>query len=220
MTKLTAAFPDLHGRFDLLEAALRHLEDEYPGGGKVVFLGDYVDRGPQSRQVIERLMSGPPPGWEWICLKGNHEDMMLDAFRTKFGPDAWVQNGGAETLASYLTEVPPLPPEAHLNWMDGLAFYHEDEHRVYVHADVDPSRDLDEQSEVRMLWTRRHDDEGYRGKHVVHGHTPVHNGPILGANRTNLDSGAVFYGRLTVGLFNDDKPGGPFKVMVTTDRDT
>jgi len=204
----TYAIADLHGRHDLLMAALERIEGANPRGGKIIFLGDYVDRGPDSAQVLETLMRGPDDAgrWTWVCLKGNHEDMMVS---TLGGPDEewWLGNGGVATVASFGGVI----PEEYLAWCRALPTWHEDAQRVYVHAAVDPSKALNEQSEAMLMWTRYGEEynAGYRGKHVVHGHTPHKDGPVLFSERTNLDTGAVFTGRLVVGVFDDEIPGGP-----------
>lgn len=203
----TYVIGDLHGQFDLMQQALAEIERSRHSGGTVVFLGDYVDRGPQSKQVVERLMQGPPAGWRWVCLKGNHEDMMAE---TIGGPDEgwWLGNGGDATVASYGGDI----PREHLEWCRSLPMMHQDKHRVYVHAGVEPSRPLTEmeQGESVLLWMRYPENCDVEcDKHVVHGHTPFRDGPVLMAGRTNLDTGAVFFGRLVVGVFDDDKPGGP-----------
>lgn len=202
----TFAIADLHGRFDLMEKALARIEESYHTGGKVVFLGDYVDRGPASKQVLDRLIAGPPKGWKWVTLKGNHEDMMVGCCN---GPDLswWLGNGGAQTLESYGGAI----PDEHLEWAKNLPMIHADKHRVFVHAGVEPSRPLDAQSEAVLLWMRypQNADIPYPGLHIVHGHTPNKHGPELFPGRTNLDTGAVFYGRLVVAVFDDDKAGGP-----------
>jgi serine/threonine protein phosphatase 1 len=202
----TYVIADLHGRFDLLEKALARIEEGQHDGDTIVFLGDYLDRGPQSRQIIERLMGGPPIGWKWIMLKGNHEDMMVQCYA---GADAswWIGNGGDHTLKSYGGEIPP----EHLSWAKNLPLLHVDAHRVYVHAGVDPTRALDEQDETTLLWMRYPPkaDIHYPNLHIVHGHTPHRDGPELFSGRTNLDTGAVLYGRLVVGIFDDAKAGGP-----------
>lgn len=204
----TFAIADIHGRFDLLAAAIDRVESGNPTGGKIVFLGDYVDRGPESAHVLERLMSGPddPGRWVWVCLKGNHEDMMVSTLGRE-EEEWWLRSGGVATVTSFGGKIPPEP----LQWCKGLPTWHEDAHRVYVHAAVDPSKPLAEQTEALLLWTRyqKNQDDGYRGKHVVHGHTPEKSGPICLSERTNLDTGAVYSGRLVVGVFDDDIPGGP-----------
>ncbi|MET3924585.1 metallophosphoesterase family protein [Devosia sp. 2618] len=209
----TFAIADLHGRFDLMEKALTRIEESYHSGGKVVFLGDYVDRGPASKQVVDRLIAGPPQGWEWVTLKGNHEDMMVACHS---GPDRgwWLNNGGDATLESYGGTV----PAAHLEWAQRLPMIHADKHRVFVHAAIDPTKPLDGQSETMLLWTRypENADITYPGLHIVHGHTPHRGGPELYAGRTNLDTGAVFTGRLVVAVFDDDRAGGPVSFIDVT----
>src|SRR6266404_6878529 len=103
---LTYAIADLHGRFDLLTAAfdaiVKHAAER---SFKIITLGDYVDRGPQSRQIIDHLMAAQEMGVSLICLKGNHEDMMVETLRRPLHPNWWIDNGGGQTLISY---GPPL----------------------------------------------------------------------------------------------------------------
>lgn len=219
----TFAIADIHGRVDLLKAAVDRIETS--DGGTVVFLGDYVDRGPDSDSVIEFLMAGPRyPNFKWICLAGNHEAMMLSAVADVGDRGWWIGCGGDATLDSYGVAkghryephgMKKIPPD-HLRWMGNLPFFHEDAHRVFVHAGVNGDHvDLKDQSVEMLQWYRYApgDDTGYRGKHVVHGHTPQKNGPVLLKNRTNLDVGAVFYGRISIGIFDDDVAGGPIDVV-------
>lgn len=219
MSGRTYAIADLHGRFDLLGAALDRIE-AHAENGKVIFLGDYVDRGPESRQIIERLMAGAPPGWRWTCLQGNHEAMMLETLRKPLHPDWWVGNGGGQTLLSYGHEdggayKPSVVPKAHLDWIARLPLLYADEHRVFVHAGVSESYPLDEQPEQVLQWFRYPNgaDVGYRGRHVVHGHEQFDDGPILLPKRTDLDTFAWYTGRIVVGVFDDAQPGGPVEVL-------
>jgi serine/threonine protein phosphatase 1 len=210
----TFVIADLHGRYDLLQLALQRIEQGTQSGGKVVFLGDYIDRGSQSKQIIERLIAGPPDGWEWVTLKGNHEAMMVQCIAGQAEISWWTGNGGDETLRSYGGTV----PSEHFRWADKLPLIHHDAHRVYVHAGVEPTVKLDEQREKSLLWMRypTKADVTFPGKHIVHGHTPHRNGPEFYPGRTNLDTGAVFFGRLVVGVFDDDKPGGPISLIEVT----
>ena len=218
MTSRTYVVPDLHGRFDLLEMALARIEAEAPG--RVVFTGDYIDRGPQSREILERLIAGPrQSGWKWICLKGNHEDMALQAHADPRKARWWLDNGGDATLASYggrrsLSGDASRIDPAHLEWMRALPLFHQDAYRLYIHAGVDEGVPLAEQSH-NLMWKRyRPDiDAGYGALHIVHGHDPVEDGPKLFSRRTDLDTGAFFTGRLVVGVFDDDMPGGPAALM-------
>lgn len=203
----TYAIADLHGRYDLLIQALNTIFRR-PGGGTVVTLGDYVDRGPESRQIISHLMTlreAPQAGWKVICLKGNHEDMMHETLTAPLDLNWWVGNGGETTLKSYGGSV----PAEHLKWVSELPKMHVDKHRVFVHAGIDPTKQLDEQNDEMLLWYRYVDgaDIGYGELHVVHGHTPRPHGPEKLSNRTNLDTYAWRTGRLVVGVFDDDVPG-------------
>lgn len=210
----TYAIADLHGRYDLLVEAMAAIKTHGFGPtDKIVTLGDYVDRGPQSRQIIEHLMLGQSGagGERLICLKGNHEDMMVETLQKPLNPDWWVGNGGAATLRSYHKDV----PDSHLDWISALPAIHTDKHRVFVHAGVDPTRPLDDQTDEYLLWYRYIDgaDIGHDGRHVVHGHTPRPHGPERFQNRTNLDTYAWRTGRLVVGVFDDDAPGGPIDLI-------
>ena len=213
----TYVIPDIHGRFDLLRVALGLIEGHAKGKPNIVCLGDYIDRGPQSREVVELLMRSP-----YKCLKGNHEDMLVEAFTLGEGHAGnWIRNGGDATLKSFKGEDGlMLLTKKHLLWMNCLPLFHKDAHRYYVHAGIsDPDRPLKEQKQS-LLWHRYMggENEPYRGKHVVHGHTPERDGPLLLSNRTNLDCGAVFWGRLVVGVFDDDRPGGPVEILEASSR--
>jgi serine/threonine protein phosphatase 1 len=215
----TYAIADLHGRFDLLEMALAKIADHAEPPATVVTLGDYVDRGSNSPQVIERLMGSlDDEGWRLICLKGNHEDIM---WQTCLGivPDCdwWLTNGGGATLISYgqkqgeEADVTVVPDE-HLRWIERLPLMHIDRHRIFVHAGVDSNFSLDEQNPQDLIWKIYDDwDEDGYGRH--HGHHQQANGPILKKNRTNLDTFAWYTGRLVIGVFDDDTPGGPLEIL-------
>jgi serine/threonine protein phosphatase 1 len=214
----TYVVPDLHGRFDLLRLAISNIEQREPG--TVVFTGDYIDRGPQSREVIERLIAGPKPGWKWICLAGNHEDMLIDASIDHLKINRWLRNGGDATLISYglgqdAIADPSLFDLSHLDWTKGLLLFYQDNHRIYVHAGVDQEVPLDKQKKQTLIWKRYRADfkEGYGAFHVVHGHDPFDDGPRLYPGRTDLDTGAYCTGRLFVGVFDDEKPGGPVDLI-------
>jgi serine/threonine protein phosphatase 1 len=207
----TYAVADLHGRSDLLEASLARIEASQ-GGGTVVFTGDYVDRGPASKQVLDRLMAGPTKaGWRWVCLKGNHEDMMVGAIRGEYEPGWWIGNGGAATVDSFDGEH----PQRYVDWAADLPLFHADRHRVFVHAGLDETLPLAEQTEQTLLWSRvpRQRDYCHEAGYVVHGHTPFEDGPVVLEGRANLDTGAFWTGRLVVAVFDDDVPGKPVDLI-------
>jgi serine/threonine protein phosphatase 1 len=221
----TYAIGDIHGRLDLLleaKAAIAACAGRTPH--RVICLGDYVDRGPHSKGVVETLMA-LSAARGWICLKGNHEDMMIQALRPdrRGGAARWISNGGDETLASYGAGG---VPDEHLDWIEALPLFHQDTHRLYVHAGVKPGVPLEDQDPETLMWIR----DAFLAapakalpRHVVHGHTPQWRGkpdlsaPELLPHRTNLDTGAVWTGVLSVGVFEDARAGGPIEVMAMGD---
>lgn len=218
---LTYAIPDLHGRLDLLERALDMIAHHSAGKpSTVVTLGDYVDRGPDSRQVIERLMGWRSENVTLVSLKGNHEAMMWQVCNNLADLDWWVANGGDETLKSYgmASQVDydrRFVPQVHLQWIANLALMHVDKHRVFVHAAVDPTISIDRQNEQTLLWKRYPDgfDRGHGDRHVVHGHHANADAPIILRRRTNLDALAWKTGRLVVGVFDDNLAGGAVEFL-------
>jgi serine/threonine protein phosphatase 1 len=213
---LTYVIPDIHGRYDLLGEGLADIAAHAAGkAGVIVTIGDYVDKGPESRQVIERLLSGVGEGWRLIALKGNHDAMMVQALRDHSKMAWWIEKGGDTALESYGGDRAAVP-QTHLAWLDGLRLMHVDNHRVYVHAGVDPAVPLGEQSEATLLWKRypKGFPGGFGELHVVHGHDNFPEGPLLYQGRTNLDTLAWRTGRLVIGVFDDDRPGGPVDFIV------
>ena len=187
---LTYVIPDIHGRYDLLRDALAAIT-AYSGGeaGTIVTIGDYVDKGPASRGVIDQLMFGPGDGFALVTLKGNHDAMMTGALRDH------------SKMA---------------DWLDRLQLFRTDAHRLYVHAGVEDGTPLDQQREETLLWKRypKGFPGGYGNFHVVHGHDNCPDGPLLYEGRTNLDTLAWKTGRLTIGIFDDDRAGGPVDFII------
>lgn len=227
-SRRTYVVGDLHGRIDLLRGMLRAIADHGEGRDvRIIFLGDYVDRGPDSREVVETMMALCETH-RVVCLKGNHEEMMHRALVDGTTADyrAWIGAGGAATLRSYGADgreaARALVPADHLRWMAGLPLTSGDGHRVYVHAGLAPGVAFDRQQPEHCLWIRekflRASAEEFE-THVVHGHTPQWAGkphaaqPELLAHRTNLDSGAYETGALTAGVFDPDIPGGPLELL-------
>jgi serine/threonine protein phosphatase 1 len=208
---LTYVVPDIHGRADLLRDGFGGIVDHAAGqAGTIVALGDYVDKGPDSKTVIDLLRMGPPPGWLLVPLKGNHDAMMVEALRDPSKMPGWLTRGGDAAIQSYGGE-PSNVPSADIEWLDRLPTTHLDRFRIYVHAGLDPELPLDQQTEKTLLWKRYPEgsDLGFGGRHVVHGHASFSDGPRLYEGRTNLDTRAWRTGRLVVAIFDDDKPGGP-----------
>jgi serine/threonine protein phosphatase 1 len=216
---LTYAIGDIHGSYRKLRNLLDHCK-EHRGATeyRIVFLGDYIDRGPHSREVVDLLIETQSQTPDHvICLRGNHEDMLLNAINYgDHGP--WLANGGAMTLASYgVGRAGDILP-AHLEWFRSLPLATADEKRFFVHAGVRPGVPLQQQSEEDLLWIREPflSDPRHHGLYVVHGHTPVRSGvPELRRNRLNLDTGAYLGGPLTAAMF-DETAVGP-KAFITDD---
>ncbi len=217
--QLVYAVGDIHGRLDLLQRLLDliSLDAEANPAGKrtLVFLGDYVDRGPDSRGVVELLISDLPHGFDVHFLKGNHEAILLDFLAEPWRLDHWLQNGGEETMRSYGVDTeslshlgaPPAAwrdafaevlPEAHVRFFRNLQLSVSFGDYLFVHAGIRPGVPLGAQSEADLVWIRGpflNHAEPF-GKIVVHGHTPGQE-PVMRSNRVGIDTGAVFTGRLT-----------------------
>jgi serine/threonine protein phosphatase 1 len=207
---LTYAIGDIHGCADHLHQLLADIE-EHCGGipRKLVFLGDYIDRGPNSAGVIERLrtLQASEPH-DVVCLKGNHEDLMLGAYHVPGQRLNWLMNGGNKALRSFGIDGPEDLPSDVVQWVQELPTVYEDEHRFYVHAGFRPGAPVPDPDDHARLWIREpflSEDHDF-GKLVVHGHTPLVRGePDVHRYRVNLDTACVFGGRLSAGVFSDER---------------
>lgn len=212
------AIADLHGRYDLLDKALNMIyeDSESIGSFKIITLGDYIDRGPQSKEIIDRLMKAEG----FICLQGNHEAMAVESITSLPDISRWVSNGGDATLKSYnhgdftfgdhyeILLQQGVVPDEHVKWMAGLPLYYETPKHVFVHAGIpDGDKPLEEQDKGLLRWMLYHvnDQGGWRDKHVVHGHHQFAYGPHEWQGRTDLDTFAWYTGRLVVGVFDDTR---------------
>jgi diadenosine tetraphosphatase ApaH/serine/threonine PP2A family protein phosphatase len=211
------AVGDIHGRMDLLVKVLAQIRTHAATVGKkncIVFLGDYVDRGPQSKDVIEHLGHLAWTGWEMVYLRGNHDQAILDFLEDPSFYRAWREFGAAETLLSYGVRPPRFdddeafaearndfaakcPPE-HLQFLNTLEYYRVVGDYMFVHAGVRPGIALDRQSPQDLMWIREEFllSDRQLDKVIVHGHTPTER-PIRRSNRIGVDTGAYATGRLT-----------------------
>jgi len=212
------AIGDIHGRFDLLQELVseirRDLERDRPERTIEIFLGDYIDRGPQSREIVDWLIETPPMTDERICLLGNHEDILLHALDDTSAMTNWLYNGGGETLLSYGVKVRGFGgesslielqqglraalPGSHLEFFASLRRMVDFSPYLFVHAGIRPGRAIEDQDPEDLVWIREpflHSDADL-GRIVVHGHTPAMH-PEVRKNRINIDTGAVFRGCLT-----------------------
>lgn len=218
------AIGDIHGQTGMLDVALARIEADGGANARTVFLGDYVDRGPDSRGVIDRLIDGREAGRDWVFLKGNHDRMM-----EWFLCDPPIQDpyllvgfhwfhdriGGVETAASYgvtkiedrrqkdlAADLRDRVPPAHRDFLSGLALSHTEGPLFFAHAGIRPGIPLEAQEEEDLVWIRQafHRDTSDHGALIVHGHTPVEQATHYG-NRVNLDTGAGYDRPLSVAVF-------------------
>jgi serine/threonine protein phosphatase 1 len=202
----TYAIGDIHGSLAKLRDLIGHCERDADGEPMtLIFIGDYIDRGPDSRGVVDYVMSLEAKlGANAIVLKGNHEELALAAYDGSMSAGNWLLNGGDKALRSYgITKARELPAD-HVAWFRALRLSFDDGQRLFVHAGIDPARPLDDQDPHDLVWIREPflSDARDHGRLIVHGHTPLRTGmPDLRANRVNIDTGAVYGGPLTAAVF-------------------
>jgi serine/threonine protein phosphatase 1 len=214
------AIGDIHGCLDRLKLLQQKILDDKESAPEIrfvlVYVGDYVDRGPDSREVIDHLLNTPLPGLETIHLKGNHEEFMQRFFEGDLEVGGgWIANGGREALISYgvnvdtkwpdFSELKALQsqfaataPAAHIAFLHALGYSHVEGGYAFVHAGVAPGVAFADQDPHDLMWIREefiksNDIHDYV---IVHGHTPSRKIENK-ANRVNVDTGAVYGGPLT-----------------------
>ena len=218
------AVGDIHGCLELLQILVGQIRAHaaaVPSAQKVlIFLGDYVDRGPDAKGVIDYLVNLNLTDWKLVFLRGNHDQAVLDFLQDATSYRAWRSFGAGETLLSYGVAPPQFEreadfeearvalsqnlPKGHLEFFENLAHYHIEDGYMFVHAGIRPGIPLEEQGPEDMMWIR----EGflsYRGslpKVIVHGHTPS-DMPIRNRQRICIDTGAHATGRLTAAILEN-----------------
>lgn len=217
----TIVIGDVHGCYKELKEMIEMLEEsgEYKKGiDKLVFLGDYIDRGSDSRLVIEFIRNLQKNYDYVIALKGNHEDMLLNYL---YEDDAsWTWNGYEATMNSYRGFDKQFKSD--VQWMRALPLYHEDENFVYVHAGIDVYKPMKKQNKNTLLWVREdfiYNPKVYH-KQVIFGHTPVafldedgDNKPVYTyTHNIDIDTGCVYGGALTALIINDGEIDGFYQV--------
>jgi serine/threonine protein phosphatase 1 len=210
------AVGDIHGRADLLMEAIERIDDDLKRRpiryAKEVYLGDYIDRGPDSKTVIDLLAVRMVQNHA-VCLRGNHEDLMEGFLRDPANLRSWLNVGGLQTLASYGVELPRKTietqadlhhrfrsafPRAHQVFLQCLRDNFRCGDFLFVHAGIRPNIPFEQQDLQDMLWIRHEflDSDDDHGCFIVHGHTPVPH-PDIRPNRINIDTGAYWTGTLT-----------------------
>lgn len=224
MTQKTYAIGDIHGQKAMLDVALERIERDGGSDAAVVFLGDYTDRGPDSRGVLDTLIDGKAQGRDWHFIKGNHDRMFEWFMQTPSKPDPymfidlyWLHErlGGDTTFESYGIDMSQrwrlmelhahaleMIPQSHLTFLQGLQLSYETDDLFFCHAGIRPGVALDNQDEEDLLWIRHelHNFDDPHPKLIVHGHTPIDKATHYG-NRINLDTGAGYGKPLSVAVF-------------------
>jgi len=212
------AIGDIHGFLDKLEAAHERIAAdmarEGTGTSEIVHIGDYCDRGPDVKGVLDFLIAARAANPKVVCLAGNHDRMMLGYLDSgaELDPKSagfdWVDPGigGLSTLVSYgvapswstsrkrlVKSALEAVPAAHVDFLRSLPLTHQTRTQLFVHAGINPENPLNEQAEIDMLWIRAPflNDPREHGKFIVHGHTPVQEVEHAG-NRLDIDTGAGF----------------------------
>ena len=194
------AVGDIHGRFDKLSALMDKIDIDFESD-TLVFIGDYIDRGPQSFEVVEYLVDLKKRHPDTIFLKGNHEDL-LEKYLSGSDRLSYLYNGGQQTLDSYMSrprqkDAPLIPPE-HLDFFKSLLMYYETDGYIFVHAGLRKKVSLNDQDPQDLLWIRKEFIQSNYdfGKVIVFGHTPLLE-PLLRPNKIGIDTGAVYGNKLT-----------------------
>jgi serine/threonine protein phosphatase 1 len=192
---------DIHGCREELRQLLNLIDTNITRKDTLVFLGDYVDRGPDSCGVIQDLIDRKNMSKiKHVFLKGNHEDMLLNS-----ASSSWLKYGGKETLQSYGNKS---IPKNHEEFFNNLELYYQQGGVVCVHAGINPNLNLKDQKPDLMLYSREH--VNYNGTYknnefVVFGHSPSEE-PIIRRNHVGIDTGCVFGGYLTCLVCDAEKP--------------
>ena len=231
MIHLIYAVGDVHGRLDLLRQVFGRVKHHARGHPyTIIMLGDYIDRGCESRGVVEYLLQHSRQQ-NVLCLRGNHDEMLIQCCRTKSHLDfkSWMNVGGELTIESYGGDPAKSSsldciPLAHRQWLLQRPAIYEDLAHVFVHAGIVPTIPLVDQNQEDFLWIRDRfvkasADRFIESRHIVHGHTMTWSGkpdpalPEFLAHRTNLDTGAYLTHVLSVGVFEVGLRRGPIDLL-------
>jgi len=218
---ITIAIGDIHGMISMLDRLLIEIDayarqSRWIDPPRFVFLGDYVDRGDDSRGVVKRVRA--LQARSAVCLRGNHEALMSQCRNSPIDWQNFLANGGVQTLASYKRYEGEFEDDR--LWMSALRTSYEDDLRIFVHAGILPGIPLEEQTDETKMWAREKflSYAGAFPKYVVHGHTPITRSysptvaPEIFDNRCNLDTGACYGGALTAAFFSH-RQAKPFHVI-------
>ena len=213
MPTVTYAIGDIHGRLDLLDRLLDIVEADAAARratAKIVFTGDYMDRGPASYGVVERLIAGPRrSGDRFVCLRGNHDDLFVKAVTVGDGLPDWAWHLYWHTISSYGVARESLSGNdgelrRHAAFLASLPLTHDDGINLFVHAGIRPGVAIENQRDEDLMWIREEflDHAAPLPRRIVHGHTIMGYDPVVTANRISIDTGAFRSGILTAAVLD------------------
>jgi serine/threonine protein phosphatase 1 len=202
------AIGDIHGCFDALTDLIEH-KIILTRNDKLILLGDYIDRGNQSKKVVDYIINLIEKGFNIVPLMGNHESMLLDALENEAYLPKWIQNGGNETMQSFGIQYLNELSSAYISFFKELKYYYPFDNFLFVHAGFNDSAENPFSDNYQMLWSRNqvYNHPLLRDKTIIHGHTPITKAQCqqlvtARAQTINIDTGYVYsnkegYGRLT-----------------------
>lgn len=195
---------DIHGQSELLSKALNFIYSE--GGNKIIFLGDYINRGPDTIGAMDILMS-PPENVEFITMMGNHEAMMICSDYEDWYCEKFKIQANSKLNKKYK------------KFMENLKLLYVIDNNIFAHAFIDPKQPIDNQLSSIVLWNRFGIGEDFQSDkyHLTHGHTPFINGPEQLRNRTNLDCATKYGNQICVGIYERGLKGPKEFVMLHAD---
>lgn len=206
MNNRTFAIGDIHGCFNAMKELIEN-KIQLNKQDKLIFLGDYIDRGPDSKKVLDYIINLQNNDYDIVTLCGNHESMLVDAWNNENAISKWIQNGGSETLKSFCTDSVKTIDSKYIDFLKTLKFYYELDKFIFVHAGFNDKIENPFSDRYTMLWQckKQYHNPLLKDKTIIHGHCPVsinitqtqisNNSKVI-----NIDGGCVYsntgYGKL------------------------
>lgn len=193
----TFVITDIHGNNEAFRKALKYVKLKKTD--TLILLGDYIDKGYDSKGVLDTILLLQESGFNLICLKGNHEQMLLDSLNDTAKFNNWILNGGKETLSSFLTSSIEKIPIKYIELLNSFKYYHLTENFIFVHAALNMNIENPFEDIKTILWERNPEkylnSEWLQGRFVIHGHNPTNKDSIYRTIESNeqficLDNGA------------------------------
>lgn len=171
----TFVISDIHGNNVAFRKALKHVKLKKTD--RLIILGDFIDRGEDSKGVLDTILLLKEHNFDLVCLKGNHEQMLLDAFDNVNNLNSWLKNGGEKTLLSFLTSSINKIPSKYIDLIKSFSYYYENENFIFVHASLNMTIENPFTDIETILWEREsfkyYDESWIKNRILIHGHSPI-----------------------------------------------